>query len=42
MLAEVLFNLSFGSLVGFSILLYIILWIILPKAETSYQKMEMR
>lgn len=41
-LAEVLFNLSFGSLVGFSILLYIILWAILPNAETSYQKMEMR
>ena len=41
-LAEMVFNLSFGSLVGFSILLYIVLWVILPKAETSYQKMEMR
>ena len=41
-LAEMIFNLSFGSLVGFSILLYIVLWIILPKAETTYQKMEMR
>lgn len=41
-IAEVIFNLSFGSLVGFSILLYIVLWVILPTAETYYQKMEMR
>lgn len=41
-LAEILFNVSFGSLLGFSIILYIILWVILPTAETSYQKMEMR
>jgi len=38
----VLFNLSFGSLVGFSIIVYITLWVILPKAVTPYQKMEMR
>ena len=37
-----LFNLSFGSLVGFSFIMYITLWIILPKAITPYQKMEMR
>jgi len=41
-LAEILFNVSFGSLLGFSVILYIILWVILPTAETSYQKMEMR
>lgn len=38
----VIFNLSFGSLVGFSIIMYITLWVILPKAITPYQKMEMR
>jgi len=37
-----LFNLSFGSLVGFSLIVYITLWVILPKAITPYQKMEMR
>lgn len=37
-----LFNLSFGSLIGFSFIMYITLWIILPKAITPYQKMEMR
>lgn len=41
-IAEILFNVSFGSLFGFSVILYIILWVILPTAETSYQKMEMR
>ena len=41
-LAEILFNVSFGYLLGFSVILYIILWVILPTAETSYQKMEMR
>ncbi len=41
-LTFVLFNLSFGSLIGFSIIMYITLWIILPKAITPYQKMEMR
>lgn len=41
-IAEILFNVSFGSLLGFSVILYIILWVILPTADTSYQKMEMR
>jgi len=41
-LAELIFNISFGSLFGFSVVLYIILWLILPTAETPYQKMEMR
>jgi phage shock protein PspC (stress-responsive transcriptional regulator) len=41
-IAVILFNVSFGSLFGFSVILYIILWVILPTAETSYQKMEMR
>jgi phage shock protein PspC (stress-responsive transcriptional regulator) len=41
-LTLVVFNLSFGSLIGFSIIMYITLWIILPKAITPYQKMEMR
>jgi phage shock protein PspC (stress-responsive transcriptional regulator) len=40
--AQILFNISLGSLTGFSIVLYIVLWIILPKAVTPYQKMEMR
>lgn len=40
--AKILFNISLGSLTGFSIVLYIVLWIILPKAVTPYQKMEMR
>ncbi len=31
-----------GSLTGTFILVYIILWIILPEATTTYQKMEMR
>jgi phage shock protein PspC (stress-responsive transcriptional regulator) len=38
----VLFNISVGSLIFFSAILYITLWIILPKAITPYQKMEMR
>lgn len=41
-LTLVIFNLSLGSLIGFSIIMYITLWIILPKAITPYQKMEMR
>lgn len=40
--AQILFNISLGSLTGFSIVLYIVLWLILPKATTPYQKMEMR
>lgn len=39
--AQILFNISLGSLTGFSMVLYIVLWIILPKASTPYQKMEM-
>lgn len=41
-IGELLFNVSVGSLFGFSVILYIILWVILPTAETAYQKMEMR
>lgn len=35
-------NISFGSLTGVFILTYIILWIVLPEANSDYQKMEMR
>lgn len=35
-------NLGFGSLSGTFILAYIILWIVLPEANSDYQKMEMR
>jgi len=35
-------NLGFGSLTGTFMLIYIILWIILPEADDDYQKMEMR
>lgn len=41
-LAELLFNVSLSSFFGFSVIAYIILWVILPTAETTYQKMEMR
>lgn len=40
--AELFFNIGLGSFTSLSLLTYIILWIILPKAETPYQKMEMR
>jgi len=36
------FNIGFGSLTGVFILTYIILWIVLPEANSDYQKMEMR
>jgi phage shock protein PspC (stress-responsive transcriptional regulator) len=36
------FNIGFGSLSGTFILAYIILWIVLPEANSEYQKMEMR
>ncbi|MBI1342093.1 MAG: PspC domain-containing protein [Terrimonas sp.] len=36
------FPIAFGSLTGTFILAYIILWIVLPEANTEYQKMEMR
>jgi len=35
-------NLGFGSLSGTFILIYVVLWIVLPEAHTDYQKMEMR
>jgi phage shock protein PspC (stress-responsive transcriptional regulator) len=35
-------SIGFGSLTGTFVLAYIILWIILPEASTTYQKMEMR
>ncbi len=35
-------NIGFGSLSGTFILAYIILWIVLPEANSEYQKMEMR
>lgn len=35
-------SIGFGSLTGTFVLAYIILWIILPEATNTYQKMEMR
>jgi phage shock protein PspC (stress-responsive transcriptional regulator) len=35
-------SIGFGSLTGTFVLVYIILWIILPEATNTYQKMEMR
>lgn len=35
-------NIGFGSLTGTFILAYIILWIVLPEANSDYEKMEMR
>lgn len=35
-------DIGFGSFTGMFILAYIILWIVLPEAITSFQKMEMR
>jgi phage shock protein PspC (stress-responsive transcriptional regulator) len=35
-------NIGFGSITGTFILIYIILWIVLPEANSNYQKMEMR
>ena len=35
-------NLAFGSLTGTFILAYIILWIVLPEARSTFEKMEMR
>ncbi len=37
-----LWNIGFGSLSGTFILTYIILWMVLPEANSDYQKMEMR
>ncbi len=36
------FDIAFGSLTTTFIVAYIILWIVLPEAKTSYDKMEMR
>ncbi len=35
-------NIGFGSLTGTFVLTYIIMWIVLPEANTDYEKMEMR
>jgi phage shock protein PspC (stress-responsive transcriptional regulator) len=35
-------NIVFGSISGTFVLAYIILWIVLPEAKTTYQQMEMR
>lgn len=35
-------NLVFGSLSGTFILIYVVLWIVLPEAHSTYEKMEMR
>ena len=35
-------NIVFGSLTGTFILAYIILWMVLPEAKSTYEKMEMR
>ena len=35
-------NIGFGSLSGTFILTYIILWVVLPEANSDYEKMEMR
>ena len=35
-------NLVFGSLNGTFVLIYIVLWMVLPEAKSTYEKMEMR
>ncbi len=35
-------NIVFGSLTGTFILIYVVLWIVLPEAHSTYEKMEMR
>lgn len=35
-------NIGFGSISGTFILIYVILWMVLPEATSDYQKMEMR
>lgn len=35
-------NIVFGSLSGTFVLIYIVLWIVLPEAKSPYEKMEMR
>lgn len=39
---DLFWNIGFSSLSGTFILIYIILWIVLPEAHSPYQKMEMR
>ncbi|MBL7722946.1 MAG: PspC domain-containing protein [Chitinophagaceae bacterium] len=39
---DLFWNIGFSSITGTFILIYIILWIVLPEANTTYQKMEMR
>ncbi len=39
---DVALNIGFGSLTGTFILIYVVLWIVLPEANTTYEKMEMR
>ncbi|MBL7747455.1 MAG: PspC domain-containing protein, partial [Chitinophagaceae bacterium] len=39
---DIAMNIGFGSLSGTFFLIYVILWIVLPEANTDYQKMEMR
>lgn len=36
------FNIGIGSLTGTFILIYVILWMVLPEANSTYEKMEMR
>lgn len=35
-------NIVFGSLTGTFFLIYVVLWMVLPEANTTYEKMEMR
>ncbi len=39
---DVAMNIGFGSLSGTFFLIYVILWMVLPEANSDYQKMEMR
>lgn len=39
---DLFWNIGFSSISGTFILIYIVLWIVLPEARTTFQKMEMR
>lgn len=39
---DIALNIGFGSLSGTFILIYVILWMVFPEANSDYQKMEMR
>ena len=39
---DLVMNIGFGSLTGTFILTYIIFWVVLPEANSDYEKMEMR